>query len=140
MINKYLNHTKWIINAIKEHNKILKQEIEDRLKNNSFFLNGNFKNFSFYYSNSIKIVLNIDEALSKLIKEGMINRYSIINIYNVYFKRLCVTFEESIRFLKLSKKELFNLTTLFDLIFYEMKQIAELIKMLQTNFYKMQSI
>ena len=136
MINKYMNHTKWVINAIKEHNKILKQEIKDRLKNNSFYGNSNFNNFVNCYTTTYKLIVNIDELLCKFIKEGTLNKYNINNVYNVYFKRVCVTFEDCIRFLKISKIELFSLSLSFDFLFYELRQISELIKLSQVNLLK----
>ena len=134
IIDKYINHVKWLLNALKEHNKIIKSDINNKLESKPFKDNLNYKKCCSSFFVYCKILQNFDKEYQAILNSGNINKYSLLKIYNVYLLRVLNVFKDSGYYLKISRQEMIYIKESFGVHFQEMKQVANLLLAIQQDF------
>lgn len=123
----------WLLNALKEHNKILTKELKNKMQDKAFILNKNFQKFFYTFSLYLKVEKNIEKGYQILLTSSKINKKSILTLKNIYLYRCTIQFNEAINYFKLSKNELsFSLAT-YNIIIPEIKNIASLLNKLESD-------
>lgn len=131
-INKYLNHITWLLNALKEHNKILNQDLKYKMNDKVFINNKNFQKYFYFFSIYLKLANNIEKGYQLIITSNKVNRTSIYTLKNTYLIRCAIQFKNAGNYLKSARQEIFSKNSL-SLIFSEMKNIASLLMQLESD-------
>lgn len=132
-INKYLNHLTWLLNALKEHNKILNQDLKFKMNDKVFINNKNFQKYYYYFSIYLKLASNIEKGYRLIITSNKVNRTSIYTLKNTYLNRCAIQFKNAGNYLKISRQEICISVNSFSLLFIEMKNIASLLLQLESD-------
>ena len=133
-IEKYINHSRWIISALKEHNKIIKQEMNNKLCNRQFEYNGYYKKFCSLFFTYCKLLGSVDKEYQILLNSNNINKHSLTRLYNTYQLRAASVFKESGYYIKVARQEMMYQKNNFILLFQEMKMVADLLMIIQHDF------
>lgn len=133
MENKYINHISWLINALKEHNKIINQYLKYKMNEKIFISNKNFQQYYYLFNIYLKLFSNIDKGYNIILSNNKINKASLITLKNTYLNRCANNFKNAGIYLKKSKQELSMNLESFSLLFHEMKNIASLLMYLESD-------
>lgn len=132
-INKCLNHLMWLLNALKEHNKILLKDLKNKMNDKAFVLNKNFQKYFYSITLYLKVEKNIEKGYQLLLSSSKINKKSILTLKNIYLYRCNIQFNEASNYFKLSKNELNVPLSIYNIIIPEMKNIASLLNKLEND-------
>ena len=133
MGNKYINHISWLINALKEHNKIINQDLKYKMNEKIFISNKNFQQYYYLFNIYLKLFSNIDKGYNIILSNNKINKASLITLKNTYLNRFANNFKNAGIYLKKSRQELSMHLESFSLLFHEMKNIASLLMYLESD-------
>ncbi len=133
MENKYINHISWLINALKEHNKIINQDLKYKMNEKIFISNKNFQQYYYLFNIYLKLFSNIDKGYNIILSNNKINKTSLITLKNTYLNRCAKNFKNAGIYLKKSRQELSMNLESFSLLFHEMKNIASLLMYLESD-------
>ena len=133
MENKYINHISWLINALKEHNKIINQDLKYKMNEKIFISNKNFQQYYYLFNIYLKLFSNIDKGYNIILSNNKINKASLITLKNIYLNRCANNFKNAGIYLKKSRQELSMNLESFSLLFHEMKNIASLLMHLESD-------
>ena len=134
MLDKYINHIKWLLNALKEHSKIIKNDINIKLENKPYKDSINYKKSCSLFFTYCKLLQNFDKEYQLTLNSGDINKYGLSKIYNVYLLRVLNVYKDSGYYLKISRQEMIYIKDSFGVHFQEMKQVANLLLAIQQDF------
>lgn len=133
LIEKCLNHTVWILNALKEHNRIARQEMKAKMTDKRFILNADFQKYFYSFTLYLKLIQNVDKGYQLMAAKQKINRHNLMTIRNTYLIRGAVYFREAGSYLKKARQQLSVSPSAFSLLYGEMKQIAGLLQSLESD-------
>ena len=134
ILDKYLNHIKWLLNALKEHNKIIKNDINNKLENKPYKDSINYKKCCSLFLTYCKLLQNFDKEYQIALNSNNLKKYILFNIYKVYLVRIINVFKDSGYYLKMSRQEMIYIKDSFGIHFQEMKQVANLLLVIQQDF------
>lgn len=134
ILDKYLNHIKWLLNALKEHNKIIKNDINNKLENEPYKDSINYKKCCSLFLTYCKLLQNFDKEYQTALNSNNLKKYILFNIYKVYLVRIINVFKDSGYYLKMSRQEMIYIKDSFGIHFQEMKQVANLLLVIQQDF------
>lgn len=132
-INKYLNHITWILNALKEHHKIINQELKFRMSEKPFINNKNFQAYYYNFTMYMKLENNLEKGYRLILSNNKINKKAIITLKATYLNRCALNFKTAGNYLKMSRQEMQVSSSLFSVFFVEMKNIASLLMNLESD-------
>lgn len=133
MKNKYINHISWLISALKEHNKIINQDLKYKINEKIFINNKSFQQYYYFFNLYLKLFSNIDKGYNIILSSNKINKTNLITLKNIYLNRCAENFKNAGIYLKKSKQELLIYSESFSLLFHEMKNIASLLMYLESD-------
>lgn len=133
LINKCLNHLTWILNATKEQNRLLFQEIKLRMNEKPFILNKNFQKYFYTFTIYLKLSFNIEKGYRLLLSGNKINKKSVLSLRNTYLLRAAIQFRESGNYLKASRSEIDVPSALFASLYGKMKAVSSLLLQLEND-------
>ena len=64
LVDKCINHSIWLINAIKEHNKLVNQDITFKMTDKVFILNKSFQKYFYSFNVYQKLFAKFDKGFN----------------------------------------------------------------------------
>ena len=81
-----------------------------------------------------KLLQNFDKEYQTALNSNNLKKYILFNIYKVYLVRIINVFKDSGYYLKMSRQEMIYIKDSFGIHFQEMKQVANLLLVIQQDF------
>lgn len=134
MENKYINHISWLINALKEHNKIINQDLKYKMNEKIFISNKNFQQYYYLFNIYLKLFSNIDKGYNIILSNNKINKASLITLKNTYLNQCANNFKNAGIYLKKSRQELSMHLESFSLLFHENEKYRFLINVFRKRY------
>jgi len=129
--SKCINHINWINNALKEENKLLLQEIKVRQQERQFMLNRNYQLFYQTYLTYFKLHLTLEKGFYLSINTIPVNKKGLINLKEIYLKRLKYYHQKLYADLNNCKLEINVSFQLFESQLHKLKTINKLLNKLE---------
>lgn len=133
LIDKYINRIIWLINALKEHNKLTNQDISFKMGEKVFMLNKNFQKYFYSFNLYLKLFNRFEKGFNYLLKSKKLNKHSLANLKNTYLNRAAIYFKEAGQYLKLSKNEIGVPSKNFYFLYSSMKSISATLMALEND-------
>jgi len=133
LIDKCINRIIWLINALKEHNKLTNQDISFKMGEKVFMLNKNFQKYFYSFNLYLKLFNRFEKGFNYLLKSKKLNKHSLANLKNTYLNRAAIYFKEAGQYLKLSKNEIGVPSKNFYFLYSSMKSISATLMALEND-------
>ncbi len=133
LVDKCINHSIWLINAIKEHNKLVNQDITFKMTDKVFILNKSFQKYFYSFNVYQKLFAKFDKGFNFLLANNKIHKHTLINIKNTYLNRSAMHFKQAGDYLKMARNEMTIQGQVFAFIFSEMKNISSTLMNLEND-------
>lgn len=133
LIDKCINRIVWLINALKEHNKLTNQEISFKMGDKIFMLNKSFQKYYYSFNLYLKLFNRFEKGVNYLLKSKKLNKHSLANVKNTYLNRAAIYFKEAGQYLKLSKNEIAVQSKNFYFLYTSMKNISSTLMTLEND-------